>query len=62
MTVSVFIGISVDGFIARLDGGLDWLMDAGEEPHGYDEFIAGVDALVMGRNAFETVHGRGVAI
>jgi len=55
MTVSVFVGISVDGFMARSDGSLDFLEAGGGEPHGYDEFIATVDALVIGRNTFETV-------
>jgi dihydrofolate reductase len=54
MTVSVFIGTSVDGFIARPNGDLDWL-PADCEPHGYDEFFASVDALVIGRKTFETV-------
>ena len=55
MTVSVFVGTSVDGFIARLNGALDFLPLGGGEPHGYDEFIASVDALVIGRNTFEIV-------
>ena len=55
MTVSVFVGASVDGFIARSNGGLDWLPEGGGEPHGYNEFIATVDALVIGRNTFESV-------
>ena len=55
MTVSVFVGVSVDGFLARPDGGLDWLPEGGGEPHGYDEFIASVDALVIGRNTFDKV-------
>jgi len=55
MTVSVFIGTSVDGFIARSNGDLDFLPAGGGEPHGYDEFIASVDALVIGRKTFETV-------
>lgn len=55
MTVSVFVGASVDGFIARPNGGLDWLPAGGGEPHGYDEFMATVDALVIGRKTFETV-------
>ncbi len=55
MTVSVFVGASVDGFIARSNGDLDWLPADGGEPHGYDEFIASVDAIVIGRNTFETV-------
>jgi dihydrofolate reductase len=55
MKVSVFVGTSVDGFIARKNGALDFLPAGGGEPHGYDEFIATVDALVIGRKTFETV-------
>ncbi|MEQ8177676.1 MAG: dihydrofolate reductase family protein [Amphiplicatus sp.] len=54
MKASVFVGASVDGFIARADGGLDWLPEDCED-HGYNEFMATVDALVMGRNTFEIV-------
>jgi dihydrofolate reductase len=57
MIVSVFVGTSVDGFIARPNGALDFLPVGGGEAHGYDEFIATVDALVIGRNTFETVLG-----
>ena len=57
MTVSVFIGTSVDGFIARLNGNLDFLPEGGGEPHGYEEFISSIDALVIGRKTFETVLG-----
>jgi dihydrofolate reductase len=57
MTASVFVGASVDGFIARADGGLDWLPPGGGEPHGYEEFMASVDAIVIGRNTFEIVLG-----
>ena len=55
MKASVFIATSLDGFIARRDGALDWLPQDGGEPHGYDEFIATVDAIVIGRKTFETV-------
>ena len=55
MPVSVFVGTSVDGFIARPDGALDFLPPGGGEPHGYDEFIATVDAIVIGRKTFEIV-------
>jgi len=55
---SVFVGTSLDGFIARVNGAFDFL-DApgagGSEPHGYEEFFATVDAVVMGRKTFETV-------
>ena len=52
---SVFIGVSVDGFIARSNGQLDFLPPGGGEPHGYAEFFTSIDALVIGRKTFETV-------
>jgi dihydrofolate reductase len=52
---SVFVGTSVDGFIARADGDLDWLPTGGGEEHGYDAFMATVDAMAIGRNTFEKV-------
>ncbi|HXL21958.1 MAG TPA: dihydrofolate reductase family protein [Candidatus Dormibacteraeota bacterium] len=55
MTVSVFVGTSLDGFIARANGDFDFLPTGGGEPHGYEEFMASVDALVIGRNTFEIV-------
>ena len=57
MTASVFIGASLDGFIARRNGSYDFLPAGGGEPHGYEEFIAEIDALVVGRHTFETVLG-----
>ena len=59
MKTSVFVGASVDGFIARPNGNLDFLDAAGSEPHGYEEFIATIDTIVMGRKTFETVLGFG---
>ena len=55
---SVFVAASLDGFIARPDGGIDWLdrVNAGAPPgedFGFAQFIASVDALVMGRHTFE---------
>jgi dihydrofolate reductase len=55
MIASVFVGTSLDGFIARPNGDFDFLPPDGGEPHGFDEFLASVDAIVMGRNTFETV-------
>lgn len=58
MTVSVYIAASLDGYIADRDCGLDWLFES-PNPEGSDfgfaEFIAGIDALVMGRRTFEKV-------
>jgi dihydrofolate reductase len=55
MKASVFIGTSLDGFIARPNGQFDFLPAGGGEPHGYNEFMATIDALVIGRKTFETV-------
>ncbi|MCU7647283.1 dihydrofolate reductase family protein [Pseudomonas piscis] len=54
----VFIATSVDGFIARDDGSIDWL-PPGEpgEDHGYADFIDSVDGIVMGRGTYDTVLG-----
>jgi dihydrofolate reductase len=59
MRASVFVGTSLDGFIARENGTFDFLPEGGGEPHGYEEFIATVDALVMGRNTYDVVLGFG---
>ena len=53
--LSVFCGISVDGFLARLDHTLDFLETGGQEPHGYDEFMGSVDVVVIGRNTYNFV-------
>ena len=57
MKTSVFVGVSVDGFLARANGELDFLDAGGSEPHGYEEFIASVDTIVIGRKTFEIVMG-----
>jgi dihydrofolate reductase len=55
MKASVFIATSLDGFIARANGDIDWLPQGGGEEHGYEAFMATVDALVIGRKTYETV-------
>jgi dihydrofolate reductase len=55
MKLSVFVGTSLDGFIARRNGDYDFLPADGGEPHGYDEFIASVDTILIGRKTFEVV-------
>ncbi len=59
MRCSVFIATSLDGFIARKDGSLDWLELAAGDPddHGYTGFMASVDTLVVGRGTYDTVLG-----
>ena len=64
MRASVYIAISLDGFIARTNGDLDWLPGSGDGAEdseasggdlGYGDFLASVDVLVMGRHSFEKV-------
>ncbi len=56
-TGHIFIAVSLDGFIARQDGDIDWLMkqQTADEDHGYDAFMASVDGLIIGRGSFEKV-------
>jgi dihydrofolate reductase len=55
----VFIAASLDGFIARPDGGLDWLdaVQTPDEDYGYQAFFDSVDALLLGSSTYETVRG-----
>jgi dihydrofolate reductase len=55
MKLSVFCGVSVDGFLARTNHALDFLDAGGQEPHGFEEFYSSVDVVVMGRKTFEVV-------
>lgn len=56
MEATVFVGTSLDGFIARENGEIDWLpgFESGED-YGYQAFFDGVDFLVMGRNSYDLV-------
>ncbi|WP_160109507.1 dihydrofolate reductase family protein [Pseudomonas izuensis] len=55
ITAHVFIATSLDGFIARPDGDIDWLLqrDDQAEDHGYSTFIADKDVILMGRGTYE---------
>ena len=50
MRAGFFVGVSVDGFLAREDGSLDYLRPFEGTDHGYEEFMGSVDALVGGRS------------
>jgi dihydrofolate reductase len=54
---SVFIATSLDGYIARPDGSIDWLsiVERSGEDYGYAAFFQTIDALVIGRKTYETV-------
>ena len=57
MKTIVYIGTSLDGFIARKDGDIDWLVQfANDEAiHAYEELTNRIDAIVIGRGTFEKV-------
>ena len=56
-TVILYIASSLDGYIARADGSIDWLsfVESPETDYGYAEFYAGVDAIAMGSRTYEQV-------
>ncbi len=54
MPATSYVGVSLDGFLARPDGTIDWLPAPGPEL-GFAEFMAGIDAVVMGRHTWEFV-------
>ncbi|GHC44540.1 dihydrofolate reductase family protein [Neogemmobacter tilapiae] len=58
-TAHIFIATSLDGFIARPDGDIGWLLarDDPSEDHGYNDFIADKQMIVMGRGSYEKVQG-----
>ena len=57
MKISVYVGTSLDGFIARKDGDIGWLEPFQNKEVGdsYAEFISNIDAIVLGRGTFEKV-------
>lgn len=61
MQVVYYVASSIDGFLAPVDGSLDWLapFSASGEDHGYAAFYAGIDALVVGARTYEQMLGFG---
>jgi dihydrofolate reductase len=54
MNIILYIASSLDGYIARPDGAVDWLeLEQGVGDYGYEAFYASVDALVMGRKTYD---------
>lgn len=56
-TLIYYVAASLDGYIARPDGRVDWLesIQAAGDDHGYHAFYDGIDALLMGRMTFDTL-------
>ncbi len=62
MSNIVYIGTSLDGYISAADGNMDWLTYVPipeDDDLGFSRFMAGIDAVVMGRKTFETLIGFG---
>lgn len=59
ITLKAYIASSLDGFIAKKDGSVDWLhsekYQLENEDFGYEKFMESIDCIVMGRITFETV-------
>lgn len=58
--ISIYIAQSIDGYIARKNGEIDWLEyghPGGDEDYGFKKFINDIDTLILGRNTYETVCG-----
>lgn len=60
--ISVFIATSIDGYIAKTNGDIDWLTkfnppsDENEDKDcGFSKFFSSIDVLIMGRNTYEVV-------
>lgn len=51
--VILFIACSLDGYIARTNGDVDWLFT--DRDYGYEEFFAKIDTVLMGKNTYEQV-------
>lgn len=60
--IKLYIACSLDGYIAREDGSIDWLTEYdnnSETDYGYSEFYASVGTVLMGRKTYEQVLGFG---
>jgi dihydrofolate reductase len=54
----IYIACSIDGFIAKKDGNIDWLINIPNEnnsDYGFSEFMNKIDGIIMGRKTFEKI-------
>lgn len=56
--VILYIAMSLDGYIARENGDIDWLNGDGSDPDadfGYDKFYEGIDTVIMGKKTYDQI-------
>ncbi len=53
--ISIYIATSIDGYIARKDGNIDWLdrVSGFDEDYGFQKLLNSIDAVILGRNTYE---------
>ena len=55
----IFIAQSLDGYIARPDGAIDWLRPFDSVDYGYEMFMAEIGTVIMGRKSYELARSFG---
>lgn len=61
--IKLFIAQTLDGYIARADGALDWLDELASpqgEDYGYANFLTTISTIIMGRNTYQQILSFGV--
>ncbi len=55
--IVLYIAMSLDGYIARDNGDIDWLsmVESHDEDYGYKDFLKSVDTVIMGRRTYDQV-------
>ena len=57
--IRLYIAQSLDGYIARPDGAIDWLRPYDSVDYGYDKFVAEIGTVVMGRKSYDLARSFG---
>ncbi|VAW73753.1 Dihydrofolate reductase [hydrothermal vent metagenome] len=59
--ITYYVATSIDGYIAKKNGSVDWLssVEMEDEDYGYSDFYTSIDGLLMGRNTFEKIQESG---
>ena len=60
--VILYIAVSLDNYIARENGDVDWLIGDGSNPNmdnGYEDFYKTIDVVILGKSTYDQVIGWG---